>query len=149
MSLRLETAEQAESAFYAAFERADAKAMMEVWSEDDNIMCIHPNGPRLSGQQEVREGWFQIMKYSPNMRFKLTFLDCVQEADLAVHYVNEQIHVGGQDEPEFTVLATNVYRRTQDGWRMVMHHASPTPESLRTMQERILQEAEEEEVTLH
>lgn len=146
---RLDTSEQAEAAFYAAFERADAKAMMEIWSKDDNIMCIHPNGPRLSGQQEVREGWHQIMKYSPSMRFKLTFLNRVQAADLAVHYVNEQIHVGDQDQPDFTVLATNVYRRTDQGWRMIMHHASPTPESLRNMQERIQQEAEEEEVTLH
>ena len=25
------------------------------------------------------------------------------------------------------VLATNVYRRSNDGWRMILHHASPAP----------------------
>jgi len=27
----------------------------------------------------------------------------------------------------FTVLATNAYRRTDSGWRLVLHHASPSP----------------------
>ena len=149
LTTRLDTAEQAEAAFYAAFESANADAIMDVWADDGNIMCIHPNGPRLVGQQEVREGWKQIMKYSPNMRFQLTFLDSVTTDDVAVHYVNEQIYVGGQQEPDFTVIATNVYRRTGDGWRMVLHHASPTPEALRSMQERIDQETGDEEVTVH
>ena len=146
---RLDTAEQAEAAFYTAFESADPDAMMDVWADDGNIMCIHPNGPRLVGQQEVREGWQQIMKYSPSMRFQLTFLDAVMADDVAVHYVNEKIYVGSQKEPDFTVFATNVYRRTGDGWRMVLHDASPTPESLRSVQERIEKEAEDDEVTLH
>lgn len=148
-STTLTTAEQAEKAFYAAFEKSDPAAMMEVWAEDGNIMCIHPNGPRLVGQQEVREGWQQIMKYSPSMRFELTHLDRVESDDLAVHYVNEHIYVGKQKDPDFTVLATNVYRRTAQGWRMIMHHASPTPESLRSMQDRLQEEAQQDEVTLH
>ena len=52
LNTRLETAEQAETAFYTAFENADTDAMMEIWADDGNIMCIHPNGPRLVGQQE-------------------------------------------------------------------------------------------------
>jgi hypothetical protein len=27
-----------------------------------------------------------------------------------------------------TVLATNAYRRTESGWLMVLHHASPAPQ---------------------
>ena len=43
------TPDDAESAFYDAFERADLAAMMVVWAEDDDVVCVHPPGPRLTG----------------------------------------------------------------------------------------------------
>ena len=33
---------------------------MEVWAEDEEIVCIHPGGPRLTGYDRVRESWTQI-----------------------------------------------------------------------------------------
>ena len=51
------TAQDAESAFYEALERCDLEGMMAVWSEDDEIVCVHPAGARLTGQDEVRESW--------------------------------------------------------------------------------------------
>jgi len=138
---RYETPDQAEAAFYAAFERSDSKAMMAVWSETSDIVCIHPHGPRLVGPTQVEESWTQIMRNSPSMRFRVVALNQVVSPEIAVHYVNEQIFVGGEAEPDFTVMATNIYQRTDDGWRMILHHASPTPESLRQMRQR----AEEQE----
>ena len=41
------TPQDAEAAFYEALERADLEAMMEVWAEDEEIVCVHPAGPRL------------------------------------------------------------------------------------------------------
>ena len=41
------TPQDAESAFYEALERADLEQMMAVWSEDEEIVCVHPGGPRL------------------------------------------------------------------------------------------------------
>ena len=51
----LASAEQAEAAFYRAFEKADLGAMMAVWAEDEEILCIHPGGQRLIGMDAVRE----------------------------------------------------------------------------------------------
>ena len=34
--------EEAESAFYAALARADLDGMMAVWSEDEEVVCMHP-----------------------------------------------------------------------------------------------------------
>jgi ketosteroid isomerase-like protein len=52
----------------------------------------------------------------------------------AVHNVLEKIQVMTPEGPrEAYVIATNVYHKTAQGWRMVAHHASPgTP---REMQE--------------
>jgi hypothetical protein len=41
--------------------------------------------------------------------------------------VYENITVEGESRPRAAVAATNVYLRTAKGWRMILHHGSPTP----------------------
>src|SRR3989304_5967080 len=65
------TAQDAENAFYEALERCDLEAMMAVWSEDDDIVCVHPAGQRLAGQEQVREVWRQMFSSGPNMRVQI------------------------------------------------------------------------------
>ena len=56
MSTRIfPTAQDAENAFYEALERCDLDGMMAVWAEDEDIICVHPGGARLTGQDQVRE----------------------------------------------------------------------------------------------
>ena len=51
------TAEDAEEAFYEAIARADLDALMAVWSEDEDIVCIHPTGQRMDGtRRSARAG---------------------------------------------------------------------------------------------
>ena len=141
--------DQAEAAFYAAFERGDVEAMMAVWSDENDVVCIHPHGPRLTGQREIRDSWLQIMTNSPPMRFRIHELNIIRNDDLSIHFVNENIHVGDADEPNFTILATNIYRRTADGWRIILHHASPTPEALANIENAEQDEDRDEDFTLH
>ena len=65
------TAQDAENAFYEALERADLDTMMAVWSEDEEIVCVHPNGQRLAGQATVREAWRQMFAGGPSMRVRI------------------------------------------------------------------------------
>jgi hypothetical protein len=37
--------------------------------------------------------------------------------------------VANEPRPRGPVIATNIYLRTERGWRMVAHHASPAPAS--------------------
>lgn len=144
----LNTPEQAETAFYSAFETADLEAMMAVWSKDENIVCIHPHGPRLTGTEEVRDSWRQILANSSRMSLRIDSLNAVISHEIAIRFVNEHIRVGSSVAPEFTILATNVFQRTADGWRMILHHASPTPEAIRN----IIENTDDEEggdVTVH
>ena len=66
------TAQDAQNAFYEALERCDLEGMMAVWSEDEDIVCVHPAGQRLAGQAEVREVWRQMFAGGPNMRVRIT-----------------------------------------------------------------------------
>ena len=118
------TAQDAEIAFYQAFERADLAAMMAVWAEEDDIVCVHPGGARLTGVVEVRESWRQIFAQGPRLRFRLTDSRVFSGRMLSVHSVYEQVSVAGDPRPENPVLATNIYLLTDRGWRMLMHHGS-------------------------
>jgi ketosteroid isomerase-like protein len=43
-----------------------------------------------------------------------------------VHHLAERISVQTSEGPRTAwVLATNVYLKTAQGWRLVLHHASP------------------------
>ena len=113
------TAQDAENAFYEALERADLEAMMAVWSEDEDIVCVHP-----AGQREV---WQQMFAGGPNMRVRISQQVAVTGMMVAVHSVYENITVAGEQRPRPPMVATNVYLRTPSGWRMAVHHASQAP----------------------
>jgi uncharacterized protein (TIGR02246 family) len=121
------TAQDAENAFYDALGRADLEAMMEVWAEDEEIVCVHPAGPRLAGQEQVRASWTKMFANAPPMRVHVTQQVKVAGSLVAVHSVHENFLVEGEPEPQGPVAATNVYLRTPAGWRMIAHHASPVP----------------------
>lgn len=120
-------AQDAENAFYEALERADLEAMMAVWSEDEEIVCVHPAGQRLAGQEQVREAWRQIFASGSHMRVQVTQQVVASGMMVAVHSLHENITVAGEQRPRPPMVATNVYLRTPAGWRMVLHHASPAP----------------------
>ncbi len=124
------TAQDAENAFYEALERCDLEAMMAVWSEDDDIVCVHPSGQRLAGQEQVREVWRQMFAGGPTMRVQIAQQVVIAGMMLAVHSVHEifSLPAAKPGEPlPAPIMATNVYLRTAAGWRMIVHHASPAP----------------------
>ncbi len=128
MSARFATPEQAEAAFYRALEQADLGAMMAVWAEDEEIVCIHPGGARLIGLAAVRDAWREIFAAGPRLRFRLLDTRVQPGRMVSVHSLVERITVSG-DLRAHLALATNVYVLSTSGWRMLMHHASPMPAS--------------------
>jgi uncharacterized protein (TIGR02246 family) len=121
------TAQDAQNAFYEALERCDLEAMMAVWSEDEDIVCVHPAGQRLAGQAQVREVWRQMFAGGPSMRVRVTRQVVIAGVMIEAHSVHENITVTGEQRPRPPMVATNVYLRTAAGWRMIVHHASPAP----------------------
>jgi ketosteroid isomerase-like protein len=127
------SAQDAENAFYDALERCDLDGMMAVWAEDEDIVCVHPGGARLNGQDQVRESWARIFAAGPRARVHITQQVAISGMMLAVHSVHENFTVEGEaaqrlgDAAPLPVVATNVYLRTAAGWRMIVHHASPAP----------------------
>jgi ketosteroid isomerase-like protein len=129
---------EAEEAFYDAFSRCDLSAMMQVWLNAEHIECIHPAGPRLNGIDAVRESWAQMFSHGDTLQFQIIRHHCTQTGNLAIHSVSEQIVNATSTGQTFAqVLATNIYELSPQGWRMILHHASPartmTPPDSTTM----------------
>ena len=121
------TSQDAEAAFYEALERGNLDAMMAVWAEDEEIICVQPGGPRLIGYADIREAWNRIFKSGARLRITLSEVTVVQTPFTAVHTLLESVSVVGDDSTRAPVVATNVYLRSPLGWRMIVHHASPAP----------------------
>jgi ketosteroid isomerase-like protein len=119
------TPDEAENAFYTAFANGDLDAMMAVWLEGEAVTCIHPVGPRITGYKAVRASWAEILGSNPGLRFRLADVVRTQDALLAIHVLHELITVPGESAERSPTVATNIYQLTRQGWRMILHHASP------------------------
>ena len=123
----LTSPQDAAVAFYQAFEGKDLEMMMATWADDEDIVCIHPGGPRLVGYEAVRAGWEQLFSGNTRLSFRLDQIVVIETVGLALQSAVEHVTVGDDREPRGTAIATNVFLRTPSGWRMVVHHASPAP----------------------
>jgi len=123
------SAAEAEAAFYEALARSDLDAMMAVWSEDEEVVCVHPDNPRLVGLASVRESWRQLFTGKVKLSVRTSHRVVTATMQLEVHSVIEHIAVEGEKRLQPPMVATNVYMRGALGWRLVMHHASAAPEN--------------------
>jgi ketosteroid isomerase-like protein len=121
------TPQDAATAFYRAFEAKDIDSMMAAWAEDEEIVCVHPGGPRLVGFDAVRVGWEQIFAGETKLLFRLEEVVVLETVGMALQSAIEQVTVGNDPAPRGTAIASNVFLRTPSGWRIVLHHASPAP----------------------
>ncbi len=123
----LASAEDVEHAFYDAIARADLEGLMALWADDEEIACIHPGAPRLQGHAAIRESWELIFERGP-VHIRPRHLHVTHNMMCAVHSVVEDVK--RPDDPDWQeahILATNVYLKTPQGWRMVLHHSSIAP----------------------
>ena len=123
--MRFTTPEDAEAAFYAAFEARDPDTMMSVWAGDDSIACVHPLTAPLNGRAAVAAGWRSMFEAAGQFRVQAELAHEMREVTHVIRIVREYLIIGEETEPRPPILATNVYRKDTDGWRMVLHHASP------------------------
>ncbi len=130
----LGTAEDIEAAFYDAIGRADLDALMALWAEDEDILCIHPGAARLVGHAAIRASWEAIFERG-GVAIRPRQLLVTQNLMTAVHNIVEEVNQANpadSDHQELHILATNVYLKTPQGWRIAVHHASVAPGAIAT-----------------
>jgi ketosteroid isomerase-like protein len=136
------SAGEIEAAFYQALQTGDLEKLMACWADEDDIICVHPGGPRLVGLRAIRQAFDALFSHGtvrawPERVRKLEMPAC------CVHSVRERVEITSPFGVQHAyVVATNVYQKTAQGWRMVAHHASAGAE-------QETQEASERLHTLH
>jgi ketosteroid isomerase-like protein len=118
--------DEIEAAYYDALSRADLEALMALWADDEEIVCLHPGGQRVVGHVAIRAGWEEILSHGA-LHIQPRQLHATHNMLTAVHSVVEDIAHPTNAIQEVHVVATNVYMKTAQGWKIVMHHASVCP----------------------
>jgi ketosteroid isomerase-like protein len=117
-------------AFYRAFESLDVKRMESLWAKDAEIQCGHPGWRILRGWKPVMESWRRIFENTPKIEFTLTDVKIEVHEELAwvTLYENLNSIVEGQ-KVSASILTTNIFQKSTDGWRMIHHHGSTVAQS--------------------
>jgi len=120
-----DTPAAAEAAFYKAFTNTNIERMAAVWADSIRILCIHPGGDLLRGKAAVIRSWMEIFANSDPPVIEYRLVGNFEAAGLVVHLVEELIRPRGQrTERRTRVMATNVFIREGQGWKLAEHHAS-------------------------
>ena len=120
--MKFATPSATEAAFYDAFSKANLQDMKKVWLDSPGVVCTHPMAQRVVGYRLIVGSFLGLFKSQGELNAAIEQVETMQTTDLSVHTGVEVLH---QDAMEFRMQVTNVYRSTEDGWRMVLHHASP------------------------
>jgi uncharacterized protein (TIGR02246 family) len=114
-----------EAQFYEALQQADIAKLMAVWSDDDDIVCVLPGGPRVVGARAIRAS-FEALFSNGGIPVVLEKVRRVSHPHAAVHHLLVRLDVATDEGVQTAwVIATNVYLKTDQGWRLAAHHASP------------------------
>ena len=120
------SAAEVEAAFYDALNRADLNALMALWADDEEIVCIHPGGARLIGHAAIHASWQTILEHG-GLHILPSQLHETHNLMSSVHTVVEGVTAASGEAAH--LMATNVYVKTPRGWRIVLHHVSVAPGS--------------------
>ncbi len=120
------TPDDVEAAFYDGLRSGEVDKLMACWADEDDIVCIHPGGARLLGAAAIRAAFEAMFANGGTIPVVAEHIRRVDSLASAVHHVLERVDVLTPQGPATGfVLATNVYHKTAQGWRLVVHHASP------------------------
>jgi ketosteroid isomerase-like protein len=127
---------RANQSLYDAFETGDADLMAALWLDGPDastVSCVHPGWSPLHGRETVLRSWTMIMANTSFIQFVLTDVEVTVAGEVAVVTCGENMLTGLDDDTSGDIgglaggraVATNVFRRTPEGWRLWVHHASP------------------------
>lgn len=128
----------ASDTFYDALEQmtnGDAGPMLDIWSHQDDVTAMNPNGGREVGWDEVRGSWESAAAISEDGE--------VERADQLIRVVGEsayelvtekvsQVLAGQPVSAEFR--ATNIYRLEDGAWKIMHHHVDAEEEFIELTQ---------------
>ena len=112
----------ANQSFYEAFARSDFAALDALWARRAPVACIHPGWDALIGRAKVMASFRAILEGPAPPPIK--------HSRASAHILGETAFVTCLESiPGARLIATNIFTREEDSWKLVHHQAGPVSES--------------------
>jgi ketosteroid isomerase-like protein len=111
-----------------AFVQGDSGPIKEMFSTRDDVILANPLGPPYRGRQAVEEGTDRAVAFFRDGTCEFEDVARYATGDLGYlfHIERAQLRVGDDhDLRRVTLRVTMVYRREDDGWKIVHRQADP------------------------
>ena len=112
-----------------AFGRGDPEPTLTLWSKQDDVTLANPFGPPVRGWKAVRETSERAAaQLTDGEAFSAERISTYATTDLGylVEIQRFRAKVGGADAATpVSLRVTTIFRREDDGWRIVHRHADP------------------------
>ena len=110
----------ANEAYYAAFQSGNYETMETLWARSVPVTCIHPGANNLSGRELVMESWKSILTNEHLLDMEIVNPTANVYGEIAVVVCYEVFQ-------EVTLVATNIFVKEENTWKMVHHQAGGSP----------------------
>lgn len=126
LTRELRRVEAANQAFYDAYRDRNIDAMAAVWMPSPHARCVHPSWELAVGWPDIKESWEDLFRSIEHADFQLE--DVHIEVAGRIAWVNlltyATVHTLEDEVVSAASIATNVFERSGDEWRLVLHHSS-------------------------
>jgi ketosteroid isomerase-like protein len=126
LTRELNRVEEANLAFYEAFQARDIQKMERVWSRSPHSRCVHPGWEPVVGWSEIRQSWVDIFRTIKSIEFELE--DVHVEVSQNTAWLNLVAHaqIVTEDDDAFptSVVSTSIFERIEGQWYIMLHHSS-------------------------
>ena len=121
MTLDQQAVLKANANFYEAFSNRDFSSMERIWSEGEHIAVIHPGWPALMGRRPVISSWKRIMEGGMSPKVSCIDAQATMLGETAIVVCTEILS-------DTELVATNIFCREEDDWKLIHHHSGPLPQ---------------------
>lgn len=116
--------------FYTALGTRDLRLMSDIWIRDIKAGCVHPGWTVLRSWDAIRQSWENIFDPEDQVDITISDISLIIREDIAwLTCVQQMVYIKRSPQSYNISQSTNIFEKTDNGWFMVLHHASPLPVS--------------------
>ena len=126
LTRELTDVEEANLAFYEAFNLCDVERMERLWAQSPYVRCIHPGWEPVVGWGYVRQSWADIFESMLSIDFNLedVHVEVVGESARVNLIAHASVKTADNDVFQTSVVATTIFDKIDGAWLVVLHHSS-------------------------
>ena len=126
LTRELTDVEEANLAFYEAFNQCDVHRMEKLWAQSPYVRCIHPGWEPVVGWPSVRQSWADVFESMLSIDFNLedVHVEVVGQSARVNLVAHASVTTIDNDIFQTSVVATTILDKIENEWLIVLHHSS-------------------------